>query len=612
MPAEVRSVAATPLSITEEEDVERGEAQPGDLILAFHSSDWGSLNSMSISGGGTWQPLGSRAGSDWAGSEIWAKPVTSGEPTHYRVRQEDEDTDGTVILLVLRLATLSNVVVQSANGFVAPAASPGFASGVEIRYAAASPYDDDVTWPQLSGYNGLDVITLGGTVTATLAVRSYVTNAQVPALNLAPDPNNFTGHAFTILVRSTGSGGGTPPTPPEFPATMPGRGETTMRYTVHDFLTGQYLADIRPSDVRLSQYINEPGSWSGRLNLANPREADRINRLFPADADDLTSGPGRLLIHTWRSGVLWGPHWIHTTETGRDERGRVYMDLRGSTLDGYLNYVAIEDDTDLVFGDDQIQNARDLLLHMMANPSSNPGFGLMAGSSGVFRLLEAKADGSARYGQVLQAFAKASDGFEYTVNGRVVDGSIIRSWEWGSPKIIKSAVHTFVEAAEGRGTITNWREVRSALSGGNRWGSFGGTPEQEDATMTATAVRAALIVTPHVAAGWPLIDQRPVHPSASTDQDEVDRYAAYWAATAPGAPSVFTFDAILGAKATLGPTSLGEQVRAILNNARYPIRSDGSASFDRRMRLIGYELTPGQRGSGKDRIKCVTESQVAA
>lgn len=606
--AEPRSVVAHPLEFVDDGQVDRGDAQTGDVILAFHATDFGGLASMSITGGGTWQPIGSRAGVGWPGSEIWGKQISSGEPTFYTVHQ-DVDAVGTIILLVIKQATLASIVVASANGFVAPAASPGFANGLEIRYGAGRPDFEPVEWAQQSGYSGLDVLTQN-VLTASLAVRQYVSNAPVSSLNLDPEPSDFPGHAFTILVRSAGSGGGTPPTPPTFPASTPGRGETRMRYTIHDFLTGAFIADVKPADVRLSQYINEPGSWSGRLNLANPREADKINRIFPADPNDLTSGPGRLVIHTWRSGVLWGPHWIHTTETGRDERGRVYMDLRGSTLDGYLNYVAVE--ADLLYVEDQIQNARDFISHMQANPSSDPGLGLMAGMSGIPRVLETKVAANARYGPVLQNFAKASDGFEYVVNGRVVDGSIIRSWEWGSPKIVGSAVHTFNEAAEGRGTITNWREVRSALSGGNRWGAFGGTPQQEDATETATAVRAALIVTPHVAAGWPIVDQRPNHPANSTDQDEVNKYAAYWAAKAAGASSVFQFDAILGARATLGPNSLGDQVRAVLNNARYPIRADGSASFNRQMRLIGYELTPGQRGSGKDRIRLVTESEVAA
>jgi hypothetical protein len=126
-------------------------------------------------------------------------------------------------------------------------------------------------------------------------------------------------------------------------------------------------------------------------------------------------------------------------------------------------------------------------------------------------------------------------------------------------------------------------------------------------------VRGALITTPHVAAGHPIIDQRPTHPGNSTSQSVVDKFVEYWAARAAGAASVFSFTAITGPGSTLGPNSLGDTVRATLDNFRYPIKADGSASFDRSMRLIGWELTPADRGTGgKDRIRLIGEMETGA
>jgi hypothetical protein len=606
--ADVRSIAATPLSLASDGFAERGEARPGDLLVAFHSADNGSISDMVLfDGDGLWNELESRSGGAWAGTRIWTKIVGEDEPDSYLVHQHNSLSAGTVIILALKQADPTDIVVVPGDGSIAPAASPTSASGLEIRYAAGGYPPGFVSWAQLTGYSGLDVQASVFT-TAAIAVRRYLSNSPVGELDLAPTPANFAKHAFTVLVGSAG-GGGSAPTPPKFPASTPGKGESRLRYTVHDFLTGSYLADIYPSGVTLSRLISEPGSWQGRLSLANASEAEKINHIFPADPTSLLAGPGRLVVHTWRGGVLWGVHWIHTTETAWDQRGSIYMDVRGSTLDGYLNYVAVENN--LQFDDDQIENARALILDMQANPASNPGLGLQPGESDTVRRLEAKAANNTRYGRVLQDYARAAGGFEYVVNPRVVDGSIIRSWEWGSPKLVGDGVHVFVEAAEG-GTITSWREVRSALSGGTRWGAIGGTPQQEDTTQSAEPVRAALVQTPHIVAGWPIIDQRPTHPGQSTDQSAVDDFAKSWAARAGGAVSVFTFDAILGAKATLGPNSLGDQVRAVLNNPRYPIRADGSPSFNRSQRLIGWELTPADRSAGgKDKARLITETEVA-
>ena len=607
MVASVRSVVAHPLDLVESLQAERGAAQPGDIILAFQSADVGSVTNLNISGGGAWAQLAARQEFGWAGTRIRCKQIGSGEPTRYTVSQEDEDGAGTVIFLVLADADLDDIVITAASGTIAPTATPGNASGLEIRYSAGAPSNEPVTWGQLPGYSGLDLQVLGTEATAAIAVRPFLSSNPVGQRDMAPDPADFPAHAFTVLVSSSGSGGGPAPEPPTFPASTPGKGASRMRYTVHDFLTGGYRGDIYPFGVTLDRRIGEPGTWRGRLAIPNNREGGKINEIFPRDPAELRSGPGMLVVHTWRSGVLWGIHWLHTTETSQDNRGTVWMDVQGSTLDAYLAHVALETSGDLVFGSDQIANARSLILHQQANPSSSAGLGLMDGLSGVVRPLIATPGPGVTYGRILQDYARASDGFEQVINPRVVDGSIIRSWEWGAPKIINDVLHVFAQAANG-GDVTSWRERRSILDGGTRWGAYGGTPEQEDATMAAAAVRAALVETAHVAEGWPIVDNRPVHPAGSTDQGTIDDYAVYMASRFPGAPPIFSCDVLIGPGSTLGPNSLGDSVRIILNNARYPIMSDGRASFNRSQRLIGWEFTPAERSQGgKDRVKLIAE-----
>ncbi|MGA5764468.1 hypothetical protein [Nonomuraea bangladeshensis] len=612
--AEVRSVAMTPIPFQESDIAEHGDIRAGDVVLAFLSGGGpGQLSQMRISGGsGTWARLRQLpgGGTDYAGSVLMGKVATADETsTDYTASFGAGNLAGVATVLVVRAATLSGIVIETSSDddAIAPAATPSSAAGMEIRYGVSFALEP-IAWRQLPGYDGAD-IQADTFVSAAIAVKQFWSSAAVPALDMQPTPSTYDEHAFTVLLKAAGSGGGQAPDPPTFPASTPGKGESHVRVTIHDARTGDYIDDIAPSGLVLSKYASEPGSWRGRLDLAERREAARINAIFPADPADLTSGPGRLVAHTWLSGVLWGVHWLHTTETAQDSRGNVYMQVVGSTLDAYLLSVALEEE--IAYGDDQIANARDLITHMQATPGSNIGLGLMSGLSGVVRPLTGKPGPGVTYGRILQDYARQHDGFEHVVNARVVDGSIIRSWEWGAPKLVGSGVHSFEQGEDG-GTITGWREVRSALSGGTRWGAWGGTPEQEDATEPSEPIRGALVTTPHVAAGWPIIDQRPAHPGNSTIQSEIDNYAIYWANTAPGAPSVFTFDAVIGPGSTLGPNSIGDTVRAVLDNPRYPIRADGSASFDRSQRLLGWELTVADRDqAGKDRIKLVTESEVA-
>lgn len=613
MVASVRSIAATPVFATSTGTAQHGEIQEGDLVIAIHSQDRGSFSSMSVSGGSSWgPPLAAVAGppgsafQPFVGTEIGRKIAGADEPATYDVTLGDNPRTAVVFIVAIRQGDPSGIVVVSAEGSVAPAATPPAASGLEIRFAAASGFGP-LTWTPVPGYDGLDLQS-DNFMSAAIAVRPFLSTTPLGEVDLTPSITTAPMHAFTIIVRSSGSGGGPPPTPPVFPVSTPGKGEGHIRTSVHDLLTGAYYDDIFPSGLTLSRLNSQPGAWRGRLDLASRSEARKIAEMFPPDYGDMTAGPGRLVAHTYRSGVLWGVHWLHTTDEGQDERGNPYLEVSGSTLDAYPLYVAIEEQLSL--GDDQLQNARDLISHMQATAASNIGLGLQAGSSGVIRLLEAVPGPNVFYGNVLADYAKASDGFEFVVNPRIIDGGIIRSLEFGSPKLVGEGVHTFFQGDDG-GTITGWRITRSALAGGTRWGGYGGTPAQADATEGAVPVRGALVTTPHVAAGYPIIDKRPTHPGASTDQTVVDRFIEYWANRAAGAPPVFSFEVTIGSESTLGPNSIGDQVRAVLDNPRYPIRADGSASFDKSQRLIGWELTPADRGAGgKDKLRLITETGV--
>ncbi|OUC99310.1 hypothetical protein [Streptosporangium minutum] len=611
--ASVRSVVATPIPGAAAGVAARGEGQPGDVILAIQSSDkLGGFADMTISGGGTWQPVDSLEGPNWAGTKISRKILTTAEPEQYTVTQTDANTYGTVIILVLKDADPAGILVVKRPGTVAPAATPVSASGLELRYGVGI-VEGLASWAQLTGYEGLDVLS-GVFITASLAGRPFASSSRMSALDLAPSPPiaEANSQAFTILVQSAGSapGGGDIPTPPTFPAFTPTKGVARTSYTVHDFLTGELRGDIYPVDPTYDRRDGEAGGWSGFLPFASRRDADKIAEMIPRDPADLTSGPGRLVVHSWREGVPMGVHWIHTAEIAKSSRLGWGVQLQGTTLDGYMNSVSLE--ADVEFYDDQIQNARDLIAHMGLDPRSNPGFALQAGMSGLVRPLAAKQADTTTYGRVLRDYARAAGGFGYVINPTLVGGNLERRWAWGSPRLdFPDLQWTFTEARDG-GEIIDWREVRSALQGGTRIGVIGGTPEQEDATQNSVAARSTLIETPHLAAGWPIIDLRINHPSASTDLTELERYAQRYAATAAGAPRVFSATVILGKHSDFDPNGIGGWVEFVMNN-NWHIRTDAGGAFQMpAQRLIGWALTPAGRGNGKDRLQIITAQDTEA
>lgn len=580
------------------------ELRAGDTLLFFHTADTGGFAAMGTpAGGGTWQPLAAQGGNGFAGTKIWRKTVGD-DPDEYGIGQH-ASADGVFAVLLIRggIASDIQVVYQTFGGGVrTPAATPATASGLEIRYVAGAPFGAGTfTWGFPAGYPATLAQQSGIHTTAALSVRTLVSSEPLAAQPFTVSPELDGYHGFTILVPSADGVGGPPPAPPSFPAFTPGKGVAHTRYTVHDFLTGEYRGEIRPRGESYDRRETEAGTWNGFLPISNRREADRIAEIIPRDPADLTSGPGRLLIHSWRAGVLSSMNWLHTAIPAKSSRLGLGLQLQGTTLDGYMQSVALTSDQE--WDGDQLDVFRAAVLHMGADPRSNPGFALPGGVSGVARPLLAKEGDF--YGKILRDYARASDGFTYVANPTLVDGSIQRRIDIGSPFIQLDEEYVFSEGRDG-GEITEWQEIISALAGGTRFGIIGGTPPPADATQASFPARSSLIETPHLAVGWPIIDQRIQHPLASTSLTELERYGAHYAATAAGAPRVFSASVILGGRHPFHPNSIGAMVRfKLANDWHLP-------GAERQARLIGWSLTPAQRGSGKDKLQVIVAGEGAA
>lgn len=576
-------------------------------LLAFIAVDSGGISS--ISGGDTWQLLGRISGPSTAltAVDVWWRRTGDAEPATYLVSQ-GATADGVAIIVpvVGAIATAPKVVVgplyAGTENIGSPAAIPDSADGLEFRWAAGIPNEANITWSTPTGYTNLLDLQSEDEVGGSLVWRRIYSTAPSDAqAHTASAPLQY-GGALTILIESAPII--QPPDPPPFPAFTPVRGLLPMQYRVHDALTGAYRGELRTAtDVTMDRRDGDAGGFSCWCPMSNRREADKLAQMIPRDPADLDSGPGRLVVHPWRSGVLWGVYWLHTAEIEQSDRLGLGLRLQGTTLDGYMASVSLEED--VFFFGDQIDNGRQLFAHLGADPRSNMGFALQSGTSGVARELSAKVSDNTTYGRILRDYARANNGFGYVINPTVGASGIERRWVWGSPTLDFPDLRVTFTQARGGGEVTGFKEVRSALRGGTRFGVVGGIPAG-DASQDRAAVRTTPIETAHLDAGWPIFDQRLIHPAASTDLTELEQYAAYYAATAAGAPSVFSANVILGRSSGFHPNMIGGYSRFVMNNDWHLPTSEGGSSRNEFQRIIGWSLKPATRIFGKDLLEIIT------
>ncbi|WP_067184648.1 hypothetical protein [Microtetraspora niveoalba] len=624
MVALIRDVTGITYAANDDQPViPRPQVQAGDILLCYHACDEGPLSDMGIQGQG-WTTVAERGDDrpfgNGGGSKIYRKVATGSEPSSYTLVQDRNPgrlADSTVVMLSVKGGDPNNIVARHDGDTsfppflvlreaITPAATPPSGSGLELRIATGWDPSGGVSWSTPAGYLPVTSSTQQsrGFVATTMVARTLVTSAPLGSVTLTSNVTLAASHGFTVIVPSGDGGGGDVPTPPSFPAFTPAKGSALYRYTVHDMITGAYRQDIYPTDVTFDRRIGEPGTFSATLPIPNARRADEVARIIPRHASDLTSGPGRIIVHVWRAGVLWGIYWIHGALISKSRRGTVSIQLRGSTLDAYLLHVPVE--SDLSWTGEQIDNARQLLAHMQALDGANIGLAPRPGTSGQVRPLEVKAEDRTTYGDALKGYAEAYGGFEYVIDPVIGRSGTERRWKWGAPKITSSRRHVFTESPHG-GDILDWGEEIDALRGATRARVIGGTPEATDATEGATPVLSGWVTaTAHRAAGWPRYGQTVEHPGESLLQSQLDQYAARWIATFGGSLRVYSATVALGAKPTISPSSLGDQVRRVMVNVWHP-RVAGGASFDASQRLIGIGITPVSKQTGKEEAQLILE-----
>ncbi|MFB4280860.1 hypothetical protein ACBJ59_36610 [Nonomuraea sp. MTCD27] len=608
MTAGVRSVKVTHIN-GGDAAVARGAASPGDVLIAFQSADSGGNAAMSLGGlwsfggsmpGGVWP--GSNSGT-WAGTKVWTKVCAQNEPATYQAFGGDV-ADTMVTIVAVAAAQTDTIVIQlGANGSsFAPGATPVAASGLQLRYMAGvpSPPGASVSWSTTAGFTELVDEQGDSFTTVMLASAPIVSTQAVPFVTFSPSPSLAAVHGITVLIASTEA---PVPDPPVVQPYAPGKGSSQYRYVVTDLLSRQYLGDLELENVSFDKRILQPGQLSATIPIPSRRVGDQIAEIIPRDETFLDRGPGVITVQIFREGEPWGEYWITSAQPSRSRRGTPQIQLRGSTLEAYLSRVEIQSDL-FYTGTDQIEIARNLLSDLMSDDYAAIGLTLQTGDSGVLRDRVYLDTESGTYGQRLIELAQVEDGFEWMLNFALVDGSLVRNWVWGYPRlgVQDPPPHLFADGRSG-GDILEWSEEIDALRGATRWRARG-SASSGDASVAATPLVSAVHeATAHLEAGWPRLDKTLSY-STVTDVDTLDAYAGFWVQRAAGALRVDQVTVTFGKNPSFTPNNLGDAAKLYFDN-------EWHLPHWRTRRIIGIGVTPTSRDSGKEEARLVLEGQEA-
>jgi hypothetical protein len=579
----------------------------GDVLVAFHTSDTGVLADMGTpTGGETWQPLASRAGDGgWAGTKLWVKVAGGSEPATYGFTQDAAGpADGVVaIVAIAGAATTTPIVTQTGSAtptvsVPTPGITPGGAADVELRWAASATSGGNVSWEPPAGFVERVDEQSGLFTSASLATRTLSSAASTDIETFTSSSPVFY-HGFTVAVASAGGGD---PGPTPIPDPTPATPSRHYRYVFADLLTDVYIGELDLIVDRFDRRISEAGTFSASMPITNATEADKVAAIVPRHPDDLTTGPGRLICHVYRRGIIWGSYVIWSATVSESQRQGLQVQFQGATLESYLAHVEIR--TDLTYtGQDQIAIARSLLTSMQAQSSANIGLTLQTGTSGVPRDHTYLNGEVATYGQRLKELADRDNGFEWLIHTEDVGGVRTRTWQWGYPRLGDiSSDHLWAQPGE----VVAWQEDISALSGATSWRARGDSINTDVAATSTPLLSTPRNATDHLVAGWPRLD-RTVDYSSVKDVDTLEAYAIRWAAQRSGALRVHQATIRLDGD-EFTPANLGDFARLMLINDWWP-RQEGYASFSKSWRVIGIGVNPPDR-NGQETASLVFEEEV--
>lgn len=374
--------------------------------------------------------------------------------------------------------------------------------------------------------------------------------------------------------------------------------EYTYRFA--DLLSDADLCELELSNVRFDRRIIVPGAFSASIVVTNADIARQVKRIVPS----------KTVVHVYRDADIWGTYIIWTMRVRSSSRAGVNVEITGASLESWFHKRLVDHDQTYV-NMDQFDIVRDLLSVAQVGWGDfpqNANLGIISNPA-----IESGTDRTAFFfhrdvmtlGQVFEKMAGYDeDGFEYLVNTYVDTENDLRVREFVLRNKLGNEDLDIVFTYPG--SILEYEVNMDATESATAFWARGDSAEV-DVTLDA---RPQLTVPPQIAEEWhsvgfPHMD-RVIDLPTETEMPALILYATWWKVNRPGFVSVPVVTVNPVDVATMvNPSNLGSYATFTIYDEYYGMISTGP-EFSSKNRIVGIEVTPGERGSS-EKIRLVIE-----
>ncbi len=353
---------------------------------------------------------------------------------------------------------------------------------------------------------------------------------------------------------------------------------TTYRYLFADLLTNTILAELPITGVSFTQQLNTAGTFTGHLLLSGVNAAGL----------NVANGtiPGRTAIYVDRNnelvwgGVIWNREYnsADQTMTFQAREFLSYFERRRITATAAYTNV------------DQLQLAQTIISNAQGVANGNIGlqYNQDPASSNTSGVLVSRTYYGYEYKQVLSAvqdLAKQTSGFDFEISVYYDgDGNPAKSFNTYYPKsgVTYSSTSTTAPVFQLPGNIVEYQYPEDGSIAANTIYALGAGSNEGKLIETATDPTK-------LTDGWPLLEDQANY-SDITDSALLAGLAAGQITATSYPPTTLRVVAPPSQSPTFGTYEIGDEVRVIINDNRFP------STLDAIYRLVALSVTPGEDG----------------